>query len=78
MWLKQNGSVPPAGANLENCKYVDHGYFGNSEVYKSEAFPTVLTNIGTGKPTVSWELGIQSGHEGLYVLMNAGVIQWVM
>ena len=67
--MKQNESVPPAGANLENCKYVDHGYFGTSEVYKSEACPTVLTNIGTGKPTVSWELGIQNGHEELHPSM---------
>ena len=36
-WLKQDEFVPPAGAYLENCKYVDHGYFGNSEVRKLDA-----------------------------------------
>ena len=35
--MKQNEFVPPAGAYLENCKYVDHGYFGNSEVRKLDA-----------------------------------------
>ena len=35
--MKQNEIVPPGGAYLGNCKYVDHGYIGNSEVMKLDA-----------------------------------------
>merc|ERR1712238_99829 len=38
VWFKQNELVPPAGIYLENCKYVDYGYFGNLEVFSRQAF----------------------------------------
>ena len=29
---------------LENCKYVDYGYFGNLEVFSHDAFSTLVAN----------------------------------
>ena len=32
---------------MENCNYVDYGYFGNLEVFSQTAFATPLQNSGT-------------------------------
>ena len=64
VWLKQNELVPPAGVYLENCKYVDYGYFGNLEVYSREAFTTLIRNIDTCKTSINWKLGVQNGKWG--------------
>ena len=44
--MKQNEFVPPAGAYLEDCKNVDHGYFGNSEVTKLDADAAFIPSAG--------------------------------
>merc|ERR1712109_45911 len=35
----QSQLVPPGGIYLENCKYVEYGYFGNLEVFSMTAKP---------------------------------------
>ena len=52
---KQNGFVPPAGAYLENCKYVDHDYIGNSGVMKLDALILKAAQRPV-KPTASADL----------------------
>jgi len=64
VWLKQNNLVPPSGIYLENCKYVDYGYFGNLEVFSRQAFSTLISNIDTCKQTTNWKLGVKNGKYG--------------
>jgi len=64
VWLKQNELVPPAGIYLENCKYVDYGYFGNLEVYSTQAFSTLVQNIDSCKQTLKWKVGVKDGKYG--------------
>merc|ERR1739837_45836 len=64
VWLKQNELVPPAGIYLENCKYVDYGYFGNLEVYSTQAFSTLVQNIDSCKQSLNWKVGIKDGKYG--------------
>jgi len=64
VWLKQNELVPPAGIYLENCKYVDYGYFGNLEVYSTQAFSTLVQNIDSCKQTLNWKVGVKDGKYG--------------
>merc|ERR1712161_128555 len=61
---KQNELVPPAGIYLENCKYVDYGYFGNLEVFSRQAFSTLIDNIDSCKSTLDWKVGIKDGKYG--------------
>merc|ERR1712029_1052177 len=64
VWLKQNELVPPAGIYLENCKFVDYGYFGNLEVYSTQAFSTLVQNIDSCKQTLNWKVGVKDGKYG--------------
>merc|ERR1711935_405809 len=64
VWFKQNERVPPAGIYLENCKYVDYGYFGNLEVFSRQAFSTLIDNIDSCKSTLDWKVGIKDGKYG--------------
>jgi len=64
VWFKQNELVPPAGIYLENCKYVDYGYFGNLEVFSRQAFSTLIDNIDSCKATLNWKVGIKDGKYG--------------
>jgi len=63
-WLFANRLVPPAGIYLENCKYVDYGYFGNLEVYSKQAFTTLIQNIDVCKSSINWKLGVKNGKYG--------------
>merc|ERR1712117_234983 len=64
-WL-QSQRVPDEGIYLENCKYVDYGYFGNLEVFSQVAFKTLIANIDMCKASaeVHWKVGIQNGKYG--------------
>jgi len=57
--------VPDSGIYLENCKFVEYGYFGNLEVFSKAAFLTLLASIDECKasPEINWKLGV---HEGKY------------
>jgi len=58
--------VPSNGIYLENCKYVDYGYFGNLEVFSKAAFTTLLANIDLCKSSteINWKVGIKNGKYG--------------
>lgn len=62
-WLSTQ-RVPTPGVYLENCKFVDYGYFGNLEVYSQAAFQTLLQNIDMCKATLKWKEGIKNGKYG--------------
>jgi len=64
-WL-QGQRVPSNGVYLENCKYVQYGYFGNLEVFSKAAFNTLLANMDSCKsdPQVNWKVGVQGGKYG--------------
>jgi len=58
--------VPASGIYLENCKFVDYGYFGNLEVYSRVAFSSLLENIDACKASreINWKVGIKDGKYG--------------
>jgi hypothetical protein len=62
-WLSKQ-RVPEPGIYLENCKYVDYGYFGNLEVFSTAAFSTLLQNINMCKSSLNWKTGIKNGKYG--------------
>merc|ERR1711953_1564648 len=55
--------VPPSGIYLENCKYVEYGYFGNLEVFSNAAFATLIANIDDCKADsqINWKVGVKNG-----------------
>jgi len=56
--------VPATGIYLENCKYVQYGYFGSLEVFSTAAFDTLLANIDSCKATLDWKTGVSDGKYG--------------
>jgi len=64
-WLSRQ-LVPDAGIYLENCKFVDYGYFGNLEVFSKAAFVTLLANIDECKASteMNWKVGVEDGKYG--------------
>jgi len=62
-WFRKQ-RVPDAGIYLENCKFVDYGYFGNLEVYSQAAFGALLFNIDMCKATLNWKVGVKGGIYG--------------
>merc|ERR1719270_964549 len=62
-WLSKQ-MVPAPGIYLENCKFVDYGYFGNLEVFSTAAFRTLLQNINTCKSSLNWKVGVKDGKYG--------------
>merc|ERR1712051_1053461 len=58
--------VPSNGIYLENCKYVDYGYFGNLEVFSKAAFTTLVANIDRCKASseINWKVGVKNGKYG--------------
>jgi len=53
-----------SGSVLQNCKYVDYGFFGNLEVYSITAFKILLANLDTCYTLVPWKIGIKNGIHG--------------
>merc|ERR1712051_392879 len=47
--------VPSQGLYIENCKYVDWGYFGNLEVFSRQAFETMVDNVETCYTEIDWK-----------------------
>jgi len=58
--------VPPSGIYLENCKYVEYGYFGNLEVFSNAAFATLIEKIDDCKADmqINWKVGVKNGKYG--------------
>jgi hypothetical protein len=59
-----HATVPKEGVYMENCKYVDEGYFGNLEVFSKQAFATLTANLEHCYESVPWKVGIQNGKYG--------------
>ena len=51
LWKLAAQKVTAGGIYLENCKYVDYGYFGNLEVFSHDAFSTLVANAEDCKAT---------------------------
>jgi hypothetical protein len=62
----QTQLVPPSGIYLENCKYVEYGYFGNLEVFSKAAFSTLTAKIDDCKADskINWKVGVKNGKYG--------------
>jgi len=60
----QDVRVPQEGIYMENCKFVDWGYFGNLEVFSKQAFDTLLDNVDTCYDEIDWKLGVFGGKYG--------------
>jgi len=58
--------VPPSGVYLENCKYVEYGYFGNLEVFSQAAWSTLVAKIDVCKADsqINWKVGVHDGKYG--------------
>jgi len=56
--------VPQEGVYIENCKYVDWGYFGNLEVFSKQAFITLVDNLETCYTSIPWKDGVLGGKYG--------------
>jgi hypothetical protein len=52
------------GSMLQNCRYVDYGFFGSLEVYSHMAFSIILANLETCRATIAWKKGIKNGKYG--------------
>jgi len=59
-----HATVPAEGVYMENCKFVDFGYFGNMEVYSKQAFDTLTANLEHCYDTVPWKIGVHGGKYG--------------
>jgi len=64
--LKQlhGAAVPASGIYLENCKFVEWGYFGNLEVFSKAAFETLVENVETCYSELPWKVGVHGGKYG--------------
>merc|ERR1740116_6379 len=60
----QDVRVPEEGLYMENCKFVDWGYFGNLEVFSKQAFQTLLDSVDTCYDAIDWKLGVHGGKYG--------------
>merc|ERR1712051_284760 len=57
-------SVPKEGVYMENCKYVEEGYFGNLEVFSKQAFGTLTANLEHCYEAIPWKVGVHGGKYG--------------
>jgi len=52
------------GTMLQNCQYVDYGFFGNLEVLSGKAFEVLLGNLDSCYTDVDWKVGVKDGKYG--------------
>jgi hypothetical protein len=57
-------AVPPGGIYLENCQYVNYGFFGTLEILSQDAFQMLLDNLDSCKRSLDWRTGIEDGRSG--------------
>merc|ERR1711963_856578 len=62
--MLRDANVPAEGLYMENCKYVDWGYFGNLEVFSKQAFSTLVQNLDTCYTQLPWKVGVHGGKHG--------------
>jgi len=56
--------VPANGIYLENCQFVNYGYFGNLEVFSLAAFDALAWNVDNCKASLPWKVGVEGGKYG--------------
>merc|ERR1711994_1045426 len=54
-WMPRTAS----GVMLQNCEYVDYGFFGNLEVLSTMAFNVLVDNLDTCYTEVDWKVGVK-------------------
>jgi len=59
-----HATVPKEGLYMENCKYVEEGYFGNLEVFSKQAFGTLTANMEHCYEAIPWKVGVHHGKYG--------------
>merc|ERR1712206_35846 len=59
-WMPRTTS----GVMLQNCEYVDYGFFGNLEVISGKAFGVLVGNLDTCYTEVDWKVGVKGGKYG--------------
>merc|ERR1712186_114940 len=47
--------ITSSGIYLENCKYVNYGFFGNLEVISHQGFSTFLANLEDCVSALNWK-----------------------
>jgi len=52
------------GVMLQNCQYVDYGFFGSLEVLSKRAFEVLVDNVDTCYTQIDWKVGIKHGKYG--------------
>jgi len=52
------------GIMLQNCRYVDYGFFGNLEVLSPKAFSVLTDSLETCYTEIDWMVGIKGGKYG--------------
>jgi len=60
----RSAKVPAEGVYMENCKFVDWGYFGNLEVFSKQAFATLVNSLDTCYHSLPWKVGVHGGKHG--------------
>jgi hypothetical protein len=60
----RHATVPKEGVYMENCKYVDWGYFGNLEVFSKQAFMTLTDHMEHCYEALPWKIGVHHGKYG--------------
>jgi len=59
-WMPRTTS----GVMLQNCEYVDYGFFGNLEVLSTKAFDVLVDSLDTCYTEVDWKVGVKNGKYG--------------
>merc|ERR1712173_277462 len=64
--------ITSSGIYLENCKYVNYGFFGNLEVISHQGFSTFLANIEDCTKALNWkgkekDTGMEAWGEDLFM-----------
>jgi len=59
-WMPRTTS----GVMLQNCQYVDYGFFGNLEIFSRRAFSILVGNVDTCYTKLPWKVGIKNGKYG--------------
>merc|ERR1712047_153565 len=62
--MLNSATVPAEGLYMENCKFVDWGYFGNLEVFSKQAFTTLVNNLDACYTSLPWKVGVHGGKHG--------------
>jgi len=62
--ILQQVAVPEGGVYMENCKFVEYGYFGNLEVFSKEAWQRLTNNLEHCYDTLPWKVGVHHGKYG--------------